>query len=283
MRFSKNLQSLARHFFYGNVWIAMMSVAAMWQASMLLKLKASPDLFLLMFFATLSHYNIDRLLEHKHYSNSIQVRHKWLSDRKTPLLFFSLLPGLLAALLLIRLPIACILWVGVLAFFAMMYSLPVTWKGLKLSFRQWGISKPLLIGLVWSGMSAGLLLVYHQQSMLPHLSYLLGYWFFISALCLPFDWRDRVQDHAAEINTLALRLQPKRLLVLQALLLGFSGLLIQYWFPKPFWSLWLVLLGTLLISHQAMHHDGEYWYLFGIDGLIGLLAFASYLELQTLN
>jgi len=282
MRFPKYLQSLTsaavRHLVYSNLWIALLATASLWQAALLLEADPPAHLFALVFFATLAHYNLDRLLEYQHFANSKQLRLQWLGQRKKALLIFTLLSGAAAAYFLSLQTTSVIRWVALLVLVALSYSL--FFSGFKKHFvlRWLGSLKPLLIGFVWMGMGAALLLIHLQLPLTEHGPWLLSNTLFIAALCLPFDWRDREQDHQKGTQSLALLL-PKA--IFSRLLLG---LLLVHWglfsfsfpvyanllLPVTAFSMWLCL--------HSLNRNKEWLYVFGIDGLIGLQAITIALQ-----
>ncbi len=283
MRLSQHMQSLAtaalRHLVYSNVWIALLASASLWQASVLLGTELPWSLVGLVFFATLSHYNLDRLLEYQQFANSPQVRLQWLQRRKGALVLFTLLSGAGAAYILSLQSTAVIRWVALLVIVALGYSL--FFGGFKKQgILPWlGALKPILIGFVWMGMGPGLLLVHLHEPLTNHLTWLLSQLLFIAALCLPFDWRDRVQDQQKDIQSLALLLSQQNFgrLILALLLLHW----VLFNFSFPSFSL-LLLPGTafaMWLCLYSLRRDKEWLYVFGIDGLIGLQALSIGLQL----
>lgn len=282
MRFPQHLQSLGtaalRHLVYSNVYIALLATASLWQSSLLLDAALPWPLIGLVFFATLAHYNLDRLLEYQHFAASKQARLNWLGQRKMALLLFTLVAALAAAYFLSLQTTAVVRWVALLVIVALGYSL--FFSGLK-NQRElaWlGALKPLLIGFVWMGMGPGLLLVVLQLPLSEHWVWLLSQVLFIGALCLPFDYRDREQDREKGIQSLALRLPNAafgRLLL---------GLLLVHWglfnLSFPGYSLWLLptTAFTMWLGLRSLNRNKEWLYVFGIDGLIGLQAICIALQ-----
>lgn len=282
MRFPKYLQSLTaaalRHLVYSNVWIALLATASLWQSSLLLQAALPWRLIALVFFATLAHYNLDRLLEYQQFANSQQDRLQWLRARTKTLLLFTLLAGAAAAYCLSIQNTAVIRWVALLVIVALGYSL--FFSGNKNSGAPgWlGALKPLIIGFVWMGMGPALLLIELQLPLTAHLPWLGSQLLFIAALCLPFDWRDKEQDQQKAIRNLAYLLSKRtfgRLILILFLL---------YWalfnFSYPQYSL-LLLPGTafsMWLSLYSLRRNKEWLYVFGIDGLIGLQALTIALQ-----
>jgi hypothetical protein len=282
MRFSQHLQSLAkaslRHLVYSNVYIALLAVAALWQASVLLQTTLSGPLIGLVFFATLAHYNLDRLLEYQQFAKSTQVRLQWLQQRKGALALFTGLSGAAAAYCLSLQTTAVIRWVALLVMVAVGYSL--FFGGFKKQgVLSWaGIFKPLLIGFVWMGMGPALLLIHLQEPLTTQLPWLLSQLLFIAALCLPFDWRDRQQDQQKDIQSLALLLSERHFGWLILALLLLHWVLFNFSFPA---FAMLLLPGTAFsmgLCLYSLRRKKEWLYVFGIDGLIGLQAISIGLQ-----
>lgn len=274
MRFPQHLQSLGkaalRHLVYSNVYIALLATAALWQSSLLLEAALPWSLIGLVFFATLAHYNLDRLLEYRHFASSKQARLQWLGQRKKALLLFTLVAALAAAYFLSLQTTAVVRWVALLVLVAIAYSFFFSGVKKQGKLAALGALKPLLIGFVWMGMGPGLLLVALKSPVANHWPWLLGHALFISALCLPFDYRDREQDREKGILSLALRLPNAafgRVLL---------GLLLVHWglfnLSFPAYALWLlpVTAFAMWLGLHSLNRNKEWLYVFGIDGLIGL-------------
>lgn len=273
MRFQFYLQSIIRYAFevliYGNLWIALMSLVALWQAGMLLDLVVPHRLYYLVFAATFSYYNLDRLIEQKPDGVLIQARHLWIKRNARPLAVVSLGCGFWAGYLLYHLPLAIQLLLSWLVLISVLYSVAIPVGKKKWSLKQTGLLKPILIGYVWVNMSFILLLVYYKTHPLTHWELSFGYGLFITALCLPFDFRDRFIDRN---NSMALigrngKATGVNLLILlfllgQVTLFLFSehSSLVPYLVPS--------LLLTSFVCYQSMRSEKEWMYSFGIDGLI---------------
>ena len=276
MRFSEHLQSLGKtalqHLVYSNVYIALLAIAALWQSSLLLETTLPWPLIGLVFFATLAHYNLDRLLEYQHFSASTQTRLQWLGQRNKALVVFTLLAVLATTYFLSLQTTAVVRWVALLVLLALAYSLFFSGIKKQRKLAALGALKPLLIGFVWMGMGPGLLLVALQSPVANHWPWLLSNVLFFSALYLPFDYRDRDQDHEKGIQTLALRLPNVAYgRVLLALLLVHWAL---FNFSFPAYALWLLptTAFAMWLSLHSLNRNKEWLYIFGIDGLIGLQA-----------
>lgn len=126
MRFPQHLQSLGKaalwHLVYSNVYIALLATAALWQSSLLLEAALPWSLIGLVFFATLAHYNLDRLLEYRHFASNKQARLQWLGQRKKALVVFTLLAVLAATYFLSLQTTAVVRWVALLVLVAIAYS-----------------------------------------------------------------------------------------------------------------------------------------------------------------
>lgn len=288
MRFQFHLQSIVSFAFafliFGNLWIALMSLAALWQASLLLHLAVPEELYQLSFSATFAYYNLDRLIEKKPAGVLIQNRHIWLKKYAKALFTLSIGSGLWAGYVLYSLPVLVQLLLCGLVVIAILYSIALPLGKKKWSLKQTGLLKPLLIAFVWTCMSFTLLLVYHESNILIHWPLFIGYGGFITALCLPFDYRDRFIDNKNSMATLGRTGTPRGITGVIGIFLSMQLLLLLF---TSHYQLAVFLLPVQLLSSyvcsKSMQHEKEWMYSFGIDGLILGQALFCWLYINSLQ
>jgi 4-hydroxybenzoate polyprenyltransferase len=277
MRFRLDLQSPLKGLLFGNLWVALMAVCMLLEASWVLELPLSGSLCLFVFSATLSFYTLDRLLDS---SPALDARSAWYHQHRRLLWVLSLSAAALALLALWQLPRLVIAWLVVPALVAILYALPRQHLGFSIKNSGW--LKPLLIAWVWLAMGPALLLVVHRVPPNQHLVYLTGYLLFILALCLPFDQRDQSIDLRNGINTPARQLNEKRLGLLIGLLLLLSSCFMLLADILPAIPLMGFTALAWWVCVHSMRQKSEFWYLFAVDGLIaahaGLLGWWGHLS-----
>jgi hypothetical protein len=273
MRFQFHLQSLIRFAvdisLFGNLWIAFMSVATVWQASLVLGLSVPPDLFALAFAATFGYYNLDRLIEQKPKGVLIQARHIWIKKYAKGLFVLSFAAAGWAAYLLYNMPFRIQALMMLLVFIAFLYSLAIPIGNKKWSLKQTGLLKPMLIAFVWVSISFLFIPIYHQNLSDSVWPLSLGYGLFITALCLPFDYRDRFIDRNNSMSICGIAGSVSRVSQLIGLLL-FGQLAI--WASVIPYDFLLFMFPfqcfAVFVCYKSMQLEKEWLYSFGIDGLI---------------
>lgn len=273
MRFQFHLQSIIRFtidmLLFGNLWIAFMSVATIWQASLVLGLSAPLDLYALAFAATFGYYNLDRLIEQKPEGILIQARHIWIKKYAKGLVVLSLASVVWAAYLLHRMPLYIQALMTLLITLSILYSVAIPLGNKKWSLKQTGILKPMLIAFVWVSISFLFIPIYDQKMSSSAWPFSVGYGMFIMALCLPFDYRDRFIDrnnsmaflgNAGTIRAVSMLIGLLLLLQLALWTLVMPLAFLLFLFPFQCFA--------VFICYRSMQLEKEWLYSFGIDGLI---------------
>lgn len=273
MRFQFHLQSLIRFaidiVLFGNLWIACMSVATVWQASLVLGLSVPTGIYPLAFAATFGYYNLDRLVEQKPEGVLIQARHIWIKKYAKGLVVLSLASVVWAAYLLYQMPLRIQVLMTLLIVLSILYSVAIPLGNKTWSLKQTGILKPMLIAFVWVCISYLFLSFYHQNMSIQVWPLSAGYGMFIMALCLPFDYRDRFIDRKNSMSFLgdastkrgvSLLISVFLLLQLALWALVMPIFLILFLFPFQCFA--------VFVCYKSMQLEKEWLYSFGIDGLI---------------
>lgn len=135
----------------------------------------------IVFFGTIAIYNFTKTVD----------LHEFFSHRpKTSvLLTFIGLACTLALVILRGFELKTFLYLGVLGFVSICYSLPFSGLGL----RTIPFLKLFLIAFVWAGSSVGLLLVVHHE-LLEHRMIFIAVFLYVAGITIPFDIRDQNTD-----------------------------------------------------------------------------------------
>jgi len=161
------------------------------------------------------------------------------------------------------------------------YGNSITGKGFY-SLRKFGLFKPFLIGLVWTGTVSILPvffydLTHHSNHFFQPTTLFLFIknWFYISVLCILFDLKDYATDHNLELKTFIVRLGLRKTLfsVVLPMAIGswsiFLSLALTKHFPPLrilFNSIPFVLL--IIVSYTMHQRKSILYYLAIIDGLM---------------
>ncbi len=262
--------------FYGNIWIATGAAAGAWQTAWVMGLEVSPLLLTFIFLATLFCYNFDRYVERLSFADSYQKRHQWLHEHRRQLAIFTILPGIAWVVMSFWLSMPVITWLLHLGLISVGYSVPL-WRlrnGERFVLRKIGFTKPVFVAYVWAAVCVGLPVVANGYAFDSRFfAEFIGRFFFILALCLPFDLRDEPIDRSHGMQTLPVLIGRKPtewaayiLLLIQPLLLyPFMGLTAHL-------LLFCSLLYAGVSMRFAIRSSHDLAYSAGIDGAIVLQA-----------
>ncbi|MDX2000825.1 MAG: hypothetical protein SFW35_00205 [Chitinophagales bacterium] len=162
----------------------------------------------------------------------------------------------------------CLALLGILA---MAYAVPVLrWRQGLIKLRDIGIFKPFLLASVWTGATALLpMLELNAPLSREWLLLLAQRWFFMAALCIPFDVKDMAYDRATMHSpTLPIRLGlAKTKAIAVVLLAGYLFIAFVRIGCQPAllgYALSFVYVLFLLLRNKTT--DPEHYYTFWLDG-----------------
>ncbi len=267
------LKRIARYlldaFTYSNVWVSCCSFCFTLQAAFFTDVTFNYllDVAILNAGATFVLYNLQRLY---HASlSSTDVRLAWVQAHRrglfTMIVFVLMGCGGIAWTFLMNDPQLFYLYacLGVLSGF---YFLP------PFKLRRYGYLKPFYIAFVFA--MCGGFFVFAEKGFTitqPQLIYILAQWLWLSAICLPFDIRDREQDHAWHLTTIPIKKGVRFTKHLGFILLGMAVLLFAIAFPLeyifPFAS--TVFLSAILLA-KTSERQHRYFFSVLLDGLLVL-------------
>lgn len=168
-------------------------------------------------------------------------------------------------------------WLAVTAFVTFLYSAPKIPHPLFFHLRKIAVGKTIFLAFAWAHVTALLPLVVHHT----HLSdaeiwFVVNRFFFIYAICILFDYRDRESDKKDQIRSLITFLNEPGIDIIfwGSILVFFTTLALL----TPYFS-FLVLLalslpGVLLclLYYTSKKNASDYLYYFVLDGLMMLSA-----------
>lgn len=155
--------SFSQTLFFNNYYVAALAALLAASTEALFLETHNPSLGLLLFFATLLVYNLDRLLDTAADTRNVPKRAAYVASRRGLFVGVSITSALLVALLAPSLSMASLLLLAPLFFISAAYLFLFSYP--RGSGRLGGLSrlsplgKPLLLGLVWSATAVALPLV----------------------------------------------------------------------------------------------------------------------------
>ena len=159
-------------------------------------------------------------------------------------------------------------------FLTFLYTAPKIPHPLFRSLKYIAVGKTIFLSLVWTYVTTILpLLVAPAPLTTPVLVYALSRFFFIYAICILFDYRDREDDKKEGIRSLITGLQERgidRLFVVSLSLFAITTIWLHAWHYPAFYILLLLIPGIpLAVLYQRAKSDfSDYLYYFVLDGLM---------------
>ncbi len=271
---------------FSNIFIGLCAVAQGLVTYHLLNIQPNYNLLIMLFFGTVLTYNFSIILINpQKETTSPFKRIRWFSKNYKLYKAVTLLSLISCIVLFFTLNKAVQLVLIFLGLVCTIYTLPFIKRGnLKFGIRHLPFVKLFLIATVWA-LSCVLLPVLQTglQLNIADLSLLIAKrLLFIMALTIPFDIRDLYQDKSLNLKTIPVAYGERKALIFCQLLLALY-LLMLFGFEKNFTLNVLALGLTILISgwliFKANFKKNEYYYFFGLDGLLIL----QYLSLIIFN
>jgi len=266
------MASLFRFFVYSNLFIAGCAILMVNQTYDLV-LHSSPNKFFLgfVFSATISSYSFHWYLT----SNSLveSPRIEWLKKYRIfhLILFFIGLAG--SAIFFFAL-LPHWFWLFVSAIITFLYSAPKIPHPLFRGLRKVAIGKTIFLALVWMYVTSLLPVIIEQVDFtIPILLFVISRFFFIYAICIMFDFRDRADDKAAGIRTMVTWFSEKGVdaLFFASLLISAISTIILIGYDFSLATVIILLIPNVIaaaIYSYAKRNFSDYLYYFVIDGLM---------------
>ncbi len=284
--------SAVEFFLFGNGFIALCAAAATLQTQ---KAVGASDLGFvgLIFCATFTFYNIQRLFLSRGYSSALHSwRHRWIRNNQKRIAVLCLLAFALSIPELLHWTGSAILSFSALALIASGYFLPA------LEFRARPFLKVFYIAAVWSLATCVAPIVFDVAFPLTHSELLfvekltVERFLFILALCLVFDVRDIGVDRTAGLRTVP-SVFGVRAAKASAVVATLAFAAVALWRELAFTPNaerhfatgdLSALLGSAVISilvvMAASRHSTEFYYIFVVDSMILVQAVLCLLALR---
>ena len=269
-----------RFFLYSNLFIACCSTVMVYQTCQLL-LHDTPIAWFVgfVFFATICSYSFHWYLtppDQGLYSDRIP----WLAkNRKVHLVLFWI--GLVGSFVSTLFMLEFWLWLLLAVFLTFLYSAPKLSYSYFTWLRKVALGKTIFLALVWTYVTTILpLIISDRDWKLSFALFAAGRFFFIYAICILFDYRDREHDRIQGIRSLITYLSEKGINYLFAIsLLAFSVLtmtLSRYGLSSRSLVMLLVPAGiTAALYGYAQKNFSDFLYFFVLDGLMAASAVST--------
>jgi len=168
-------------------------------------------------------------------------------------------------------------WLGVTAFVTFLYSAPKIPHPLFTHLRKIAVGKTIFLAFSWTHVTAVLPMVIHNPVLTDtQICFVVNRFFFIYAICILFDYRDRESDKKDEIKSLITMLPEKGIDILfwGSMAVFFITLIILAFFLKFSLVSALTIPGVLLcfLYYPSKKTSSDYLYYFVLDGFMMLSA-----------
>lgn len=235
--------------------------------------EGSNRFLLFVFFSTLASYNFHWYLTPE--TRTEPERSSWSHDHKPLHLMLTVIGSVAAAILSLSfLPHFLALGVAILLTF--LYSAPkIPHRHFSLLSRI-AVGKTIYLAFVWTYVTAVLPLIFSGKGLTnADLLFCVSRYFFIYAICIPFDYRDRENDRLDGIRSLITYLSPRGIdrLFYFSLFLSFAALVSYHYLTGwgPEFLILAIPMPILLLLYPVTKRDfSDYLYYLVLDGLMAL-------------
>lgn len=264
------------YFVFSSLFIALCAVLMVYQVDQLFHLRyQNQDFIGFVFFSTICSYNFHWYLTPNNVSENRRtlwtLQHKWLHSL---LIFIGAVGSLL---IFIRLS-SYWFWIGISVVLTFLYSAPKLPFRFAFFLRRIAIGKTIFLALVWAYVTSLLpILLSGEKLRTEHALFCVGRFFFIYAICIIFDFRDREQDRLDGIKSMITIFNERGINTLfylsLAIFLITTLLLLQFGFSMLIVAT-MVLPAIILAAlySYAKRNPSDYVYYFVLDGMMAFSA-----------
>ena len=261
-----------RFFIYSNLFIAVCTLLMINQTyDLLIHTRVDKNLLGFTFFATICSYSFHWYLTSQSLIDSPRI--EWLKRHRIfhLVLFFI---GLAGSCIFFFFLFPHWYWLAASAVITFLYSAPKIPHPWFRALRKIAIGKTIFLSLVWTYVTAILpVIISGKDPDMPIILFIISRFFFIYAICIMFDFRDRADDKATGIRSMVTAFSEKgvdRLFFLSLLIFATCTILLsRYGFSAA--SIVLLLIPGLIaaaIYSYAKRNFSDYLYYFILDGLM---------------
>ncbi len=266
-----------------NVWVALGAAGLTFATDVLAGINLQWQLYALVFSATLITYNLQRLASaEKRQALNFPGNSEWINANKAYIYISSAVAIAVCFYGYFHLNDWQKTALVLLSVVSVLYALPVipTPKGW-IRLRDFGITKPIVLGITWGLVTAGLpLLGMGDNRQLPPSNHheallVISRCLMMIGICIPFDIKDMAFDRATmAYPTLPIKFGVKPTLIIATIfsMTGFTAF--AFWWLRSAWG-WPVLLAVLIsliielwLINRTKENSPNWYYGFVLDGLM---------------
>lgn len=270
--------TVLRFIVFTNLYISLCALVMCLYTAIFFSLGVNTSLLIFTASGTLCSYSFHWLLPSTHMQ--LSPREKWSSSNRLILsiLFITGAAGALYAMILLSGHLQSLLPLILLTFLYSSGKLP---RGPFVLFRKYFIGKTIYLALMWSLVTVYLPVVISNTAWnTSHTLFLFNRFFFLFAICILFDLRDKELDALQGIRSLITILTRRgiRYLYFISLMVSlFAGICLMYYgFSfSGFVILNFPVIAAALIFRYSTQTRSELWFYFVLDGLMMLSGAAA--------
>lgn len=261
---------------FSSLFIAGCALIMVHQANLLFHLNYPSVLFLwFVFFSTICSYNFHWYFTPDSFSDN--TRAKWTLQRKRLHLALIITGGIGAFLFFLQLR-QYWFWLGISIVLTFLYSAPKLPFRFSFFLKKIAVGKTIFLALVWTYVTGMLpLILANEKWQMGHVLYAVSRFFFIYAICIIFDFRDREQDKRDGIRSMITYFNERQidLLFFFSMIVAIitSGLLYYYGFSITIIIALIAPAVVVAFSYPYLKKNlSDYLYYFYLDGMMALPA-----------
>jgi 4-hydroxybenzoate polyprenyltransferase len=262
-------------FLFSSLYIALCAVLMAYQVTDLLKIIPNANFLWFVFFSTICSYNFHWYLTPDAASENRRII--WTHKHKHLHLVLILISVVLAFLFFIPL-IEFWMWIGFSMLLTFLYSAPKLPLKPAHILRRIAVGKTIFLALVWMYVTSILPIIITGVSWQPvHTLFCVSRFFFIYAICIIFDFRDREQDKQDGIKSMITQFNEKGInfLFIASILIYLITTVALAYYGIPINMVALLILPGLIVSGLYTYlkkNFSDYLYYFLLDGMMALPA-----------
>jgi 4-hydroxybenzoate polyprenyltransferase len=266
------ITNVFRFFVYSNLFIAVCALLMINQTYDLL-LETAPDKYLMgfVFSATICSYSFHWYLTSESLVESPRI--EWLRKHRVFHLVLSIL-GFIGSAIFFFYLLPHWYWLAISAVITFLYSAPKIPHPYFRALRKVAIGKTIFLALVWMYVTTMLPVIIAGASFsVPVTLFVVSRFFFIYAICIMFDFRDRADDKAAGILSMITLFSEKGVdwLFFMSLAIFASCTIVLHYYNFSFFNIILLLSPGLIaaaVYNYAKSNFSDYLYYLVLDGLM---------------
>ncbi len=271
-------------FLFSSLFIAGCAVLMVHQANMLFQPDHSSNHYLwFVFFSTICSYNFHWYFTPHAVSENRRIL--WTQRRKSVHLILILTGAIGAALFFIQLA-EYWFWIGISVLLTFLYSAPKLPHRFAHFLKKIAIGKTIFLSLVWTYVTSVLPIILSGEPWkAEHFLYCIGRFFFIYAICIIFDFRDREQDRIEGIKSMITYFSERGVntLFYSSMIVFLFTTIALYFYGFSMILLIALLLPGIIVTvlfNYLKRNFSDYLYYFFLDGMMAfsalLTAFLSF-------